>query len=104
MLNIVVLEYKVCSIGYFLDTMKLYELDWILPYVELSSKMSLEQTRFLAYIIAQCNSTKKIKITDIMSFSWDNENKNTQTPTKNEIERLKKKAKIIAEKNTYING
>lgn len=101
LLNIVVLEYKVCSLQYFLDEMTLYELNWILPSIELSNKMNLEQTRFLAYITAQCQSTKKLKITDIMQFSWDEKDKpETQAPIQNDIERLKKKAlKIIEEKN-----
>jgi hypothetical protein len=33
-------------------------------------KRSWEQTRFVAYITAQCQSTKKLKIEDIMKFPW----------------------------------
>jgi hypothetical protein len=40
---------------------------------------SWEQARFIAYVIAQVNSKKKIAPSDIMKFSWDN-NKNVTAP------------------------
>lgn len=109
LLNLIVLEYKVCDLAYFLDNMQLYEVSWLLPNLEIATKMSFEQTRFISYITAQCQSTKSLKITDIMQFSWDKkeEEKKTQENTKieaNEIERLKKKMeRIIEEKHTNIN-
>ena len=55
---------------------------------------SWEQCRFISYIIAQVNSTKKLKPTDILSFTWDKEEDNKNTMITNEdIERLKNKAK-----------
>lgn len=39
----------------------------------LVDKNQWEQTRTLAYIIAQGNSTKKLSPNKIMSFPWDSE-------------------------------
>lgn len=75
----VCLEYKCCSIDYFLDTMKYYELDPIINNVGISVKSSWEQSRLIAYIMAQVNSTKQLKPTDILSFEWDDKEKETKS-------------------------
>ena len=46
--------------------------------------------RFLAYVIAQTQSTKELKITDIMKFEWD-EKTETSMPSKQDIKALKDK-------------
>lgn len=60
---------------YFLDRMKQYELDAIIKGIENKSKPSWEQARMIMYMVAQCNSTKNLKPTDIMKFTWDEEKK-----------------------------
>ena len=76
--------------------MQMYE---IVPYIQnlhLRTKENWEQARLNAYITAQVNSSKKLKITDIMEFPWEKtEAKKTgKTDISNEdIERLKNKAK-----------
>lgn len=47
--------------------------------------------RFLAYVIAQTQSTKELKITDIMKFEWDEKNEATNMPSKADIKALKDK-------------
>ena len=99
----VVFEYKACDLRYFLDVLQPYELDMILSMLEYNTKQDWEQTRFKSYVNAQTQSTKKLNITDIIKFSWDEttnkENKNTYISTE-DIERLKAKAnKIIQDKN-----
>lgn len=91
------MEYKVCSLDYFLDNMQPYELDAILDNIEYSVKVSWEQTRFIAWMQAQSFSTKKIKLTDLIQFGWDNI-KNTSIST-DDIERLKNKAIQIINNN-----
>ena len=87
---------------YFLDRMKWYEVEACIKGLETKNKTSWEQCRFLSYIIAQVNSTKKLKPTDILSFTWDKEEDNKNTMITNEdIERLKNKAKQISKK---LNG
>ena len=75
---------------YFLDKMQWYEVDSCLNGLENKNKISWEQTRFISYIMAQCNSTKKLKPSDILSFKWDDEQDTSITDE--DIRRLKDKA------------
>jgi hypothetical protein len=66
------------------------------------NKQGWEQTRFISYIAAQVQSTKKIKPTDILQLPWDNlNNKNKKTQLINNIEKkrlieeMKKIEKIL---------
>ena len=70
------LEYKIVSIPYFMDDMKFYELSPILKNMNVSVKNDWEIGRQICYIIAQSQSTKKIKPSDIMLFPWDEGYKN----------------------------
>lgn len=54
-----------------MDNMKFYELSPILKNLNVSVKNDWEIARQLSYIIAQTQSTKKIKPSDIMQFPWD---------------------------------
>lgn len=66
-----------------------------MDYEYLAHKDSWEQSRLIAYMMAQCNSTKQLKITDIVKFYWENGDGDTDsTAISNEdVERLKEKAK-----------
>ena len=75
-MSLLCLEYKVCSISYFMDDMKFYELSPILKNLNVSVKNDWEIARQISYIIAQTQSTKKIKPSDIMLFPWDEGYKN----------------------------
>ena len=99
LLCLLCVEYKVCSVPYFLDELQFYELDVLTENLQLSYRQSWEQTRQISYIVAQTQSSKKLKPTDIMKFSWDGETKKSDKTgiTKEEIERLKQKAKQIKE-------
>lgn len=78
---------------YVLDKMEMYEVTALAKYKYFTYKEAWEQTRMLSYIIAACNSTKKLKITDIIKFPWDNEDKaETNIVTQQDIERLQRKA------------
>lgn len=67
----VVVQHGVVSSEYFLDKMKPYELDIICDGLHLRNKDSWEQTRMLCYVMAQVNSKKKLKVTDLMTFPWE---------------------------------
>ena len=75
--------------------MKIYEVNSLMRNAYKKSINSWEQCRFISYIIAQVNSTKKLKLTDILSFTWDKEEKQDKNTsiTNEDIERLKNKAK-----------
>lgn len=76
----VVIQYGIVSLEYFLDKMKPYELSIICSSLHLRIKESWEQARMIAYVTAQSQSTKKMKPTDIIKFAW--EEKKTQQPKK----------------------
>lgn len=59
-----------------MDDMKYYELKPILKNLNVSLKNDWEIARQISYIIAQSQSTKKIKPSDIMQFPWDEGYKN----------------------------
>ena len=88
---ILVLKFNL-SPDYVLDRMRLYEAKALLKYSDYSSRDSWEQSRLVAYLIAQTNSTKKMKPSDIIKFSWDNEYNGDTSISNEEIERLKAKA------------
>ena len=83
------------SPDYVLDKMQMYEVQPLITSMHLKHRDSWEQSRMIAYIIAQVNSRKKLNPTDIIKFAWDNEEEmNKETSMSNEdIERLRKKAK-----------
>lgn len=85
-----------------MDEMKGYEVNDYLDNLEYNDKVAWEQTRFQSYITAQVNSSKKIKPTDIINFSWDKEKSNDEDieiATK-DINRLKELANRINGRNT----
>ena len=74
-----------------LQEWEVYDFYNMLQYADANS---WEQTRWLMYVIAQVNSRKQLKVTDILNFSWDQTQKNI-TITDDDIKRLKEKAEII---------
>lgn len=88
----VCVQYGIVSIEYFQDKMKPYELSIICESLHLRHKESWEQSRMIAYIVAQSNSKKHLKPTDIVSFPWEKESEKKQsngTYTKDDVEKLK---------------
>lgn len=75
----------------------MYEIGDLLKGLSTKNKESWEQTRFISYITAQVNSTKKLKPTDILKFSWDIDTKDTYISNE-DIERLKNKSKQLENK------
>ena len=72
----------------------MYELEPLVSSIYRKNKESWEQTRLLAYITAQVNSTRKLQPSDIVSFSWDEETTGGDTSISNDdVQRLKDKAR-----------
>ena len=65
----------------------------------MAHRQEWEQTRFNAFVMAQINSTKRMKIDDIIKFSWDGDpdthTASTKSATEVDIKRLTEKAKRI---------
>lgn len=82
---------------YFMDELQDWEVYDIYSMLQYADSTNWEQTRWLMYVIAQVNSRKQLKVTDILKFSWDDVQKNTRI-TDDEIQRLKEKADVIGKK------
>lgn len=87
---------------YVLDKMEWYEINAALQYQYYSYKENWEQARLIAYMIAQVNSKKHLKLEEIIKFPWDNEKEMSIADTKitkEDIERLNKKAEAYKQLN-----
>lgn len=74
------------------------EINTLMKYDYYVSQDSWEQSRLVAYMIAQVNSRKRLKFDDIMKFPWEEANEiHDTTITKEDIERLKMKAQKYLE-------
>jgi hypothetical protein len=80
---------------YVLDNMQMYEVRALLQYSYYRNRESWEQSRLIAYITAQTQSTKRIKPTDIMTFPWE---KDVHKQSNEEIEVSQKDIDALAEK------
>lgn len=87
---------------YVLDEMQMYEIQPLINNIYRKSKESWEQTRFISYLIAQVNSTKQLTVEDIMEFPWDSKesiSKNNRGISNEDVERLRRKAQNILNRN-----
>ena len=76
----------------------MFEIRALLKYEYYSHKDDWEQSRMIAYMIAQTNSKKKLTFQDITKFYWeDEEEKHDTSISREDIERLKIKAKQMME-------
>ena len=92
MYSILVLQ---CGIdpGYVLDRMDFYEMSALIENMWMKSKESWEQARLQAYLTAQVNSTKKIDMTEFMTFPWEKVETEKIEDTKEEREAVMKEMK-----------
>ena len=83
--------------SYFLDKMTFAEVVTFLDGLNRRNREGWEQTRVIAHVIAQANSTKQLEASDILRFPWDEEQgkKKRSTVSDEDIERLRKEAKLI---------
>ena len=70
----------------------MYEVKAVMDNQYLGYKDSWEQARLIAYMIAQTNTQKKLKLSDIIAFDWEKEEANTAISNE-DIDRLSNKAK-----------
>lgn len=81
---------------YVMDKMEMYEMGCLMPFLYLASKESWEQARLMGYISAQTHSTKKMSVSDIVSFPWEKDTKSHDTSMSNaDKRRLEAKAKQL---------
>lgn len=85
--------------AYVLDKMEMYELNAAMKYSYHGVKDEWEQARLIAYVVAQSQSSKRIKMEDIMKFPWEEDDKEHDTMvTKEQAEMLK------AQAQAYLNS
>lgn len=80
-----------------MDKMEFYEIRALMKYQYYAHKDDWEQARLVSYLIAQVNSKRKLKFSDIIEFEWDKENeKINQSVSNEEIAKLRKEAMNVA--------
>lgn len=87
---------------YVLDKMEWYEISALMKYQYYSIKDNWEQARLIAYMIAQVNSKHRLKMQDIVPFSWEEEYEEheEEVMTKEKMEHLKQEAQnYLLQKN-----
>ena len=77
-----------------MDTLQDWEVQDLYCNLQYADCASWEQTRWLMYVVAQVNSRKQIKVTDLLRFPWEDGRQETTISTE-DIQRLKEKAKLI---------
>ena len=82
-----------------MDEMEEYELYDIIENLKYLDKNEWERTRLSIYSNVQMNTKKKLQPKDILTFPWESEPKEVNKEiSKEDIERLKEKSKLISEK------
>lgn len=84
---------------YVLDRMEMYEVNALIKNQYRRHKDDWEQARLISYLIAQCNSKKRMKLTDIVQFPWEKK-KNVKDEIDFEaIKRIRAKAHSMIDNN-----
>lgn len=83
---------------YVLDKMEMYEVNALIKNQYRRHKDDWEQARLIAYLIAQCNSKKRMKLTDIVKFPWEKKNVKDEIDFE-AIKRIRAKAHSMLENN-----
>ena len=78
----------------------MWEAAALLKHTDYAERDSWEQTRLIAYIVAQANSTKKLSMEDLMRFPWDIErNDEEEAPKSMSNDDI---ARVVAELSPYV--
>ncbi len=71
------------------------EVTLLLDELEVNNRDSWEQTRLTMWATLQAQSSKKIKVTDVLPFAWDGAKQDTQEVTLSDIESFKQRNNLI---------
>lgn len=87
--------------SYVLDTMTMEEIKALMKYDYYSIMDEWEQTRLIAYYIAQVNSRHRLDMKNMIPFVWEEEKHEDeeQKISKEDIERLQNKAQDYITRN-----
>lgn len=97
--NILVFQFKVVTVEYFMDKMTEWEINDIMDNLPYLDRNLWETCRLNTYINMRMNTTKELELTDIIKFKWDDVSNNTDKGgieiSNEDIQRLKEKAKHL---------
>ena len=79
--------------GYVLDKIETYEIEALVENLWMKTKVSWEQARTVAYVTAQCQSTKPFDMKEMMAFPWEKVEVEKVQDTKADREALMKEMK-----------
>lgn len=72
-----------------MDKMQDWEIFEFFNNLQYSNSVDWEMTRWIMYSIVQSNSSKQLKVTDILKLPWDNDKSNNNIEiSNNEIIKL----------------
>ena len=72
-----------------MDKMQDWEIFEFFNNLQYSNSVDWEMTRWIMYSIVQSNSSKQLKVTDILKLPWDNDKSNNNIEiSNNEITKL----------------
>ena len=80
-----------------LDRITFYEVETLLENLWMKEKESWEQTRTVAFVTAQSQSTKKLDMQEMMTFPWE-KSKEEAKDTPEEREAVRKEMEAIKAK------
>jgi hypothetical protein len=104
-MSIVCFQYKACSIDYFLDEMKSYELSIILENLNYCLRNDWEMTREIMWASLSPFSKKSIKATDVMELPWDGKNKQPKVEVTEKLrQQMMQKAEKVKQQMCSINA
>lgn len=83
---------------YFFEKMSFTELSIILENYMNRYRNEYEMNRLTNYVIAQSNSSKQLKLTDISTFDWDKQEVNNEKITQNIVNEMKEKGDDLIQK------
>lgn len=97
-----VFDYKIVQIDYFLDEMLSYEIPLFIDNLIYVDKGGWEQTRLIVYSIGSLFAKKKVSLTEFLKLPWDKdiELEKTTEISNDEIIDLKKKSEEMLKKIT----
>lgn len=91
------MQYRIVGVDYFLNEMQPFEVEAILESADYIDSLEWDRTRLMMYSTLAPNSSKKLEISDILTFPWDKEKTGSESTdhsiSNEDIERLRNKAK-----------
>lgn len=96
--NVLVFQFRVVSVEYFMDTMTEWEINDIIENLPYLDRNMWEACRLKAWITIQANSTDDVAMQEVLKFKWDEESVETKEIeiSNEDIARLRERAKQIS--------